>query len=43
VRRDKKYVGPPLNDAETKWLNAWMAKLGNTDVEKAKEKILYGR
>jgi len=43
VRRDRKYVGPPLNDAETRWLNSWMKSIGNTDIEKAKEKVLYGK
>ena len=27
IRRNKKYVGPPLNDAETAWLNDYMQKL----------------
>jgi len=34
IRRGKKYVGPPLNSAETAWLNDYMKKLGGNAPQK---------
>jgi hypothetical protein len=41
IRRNKKYVGPPLNDAETAWLNDYMKKLTGKTSQVGKEKVKF--
>jgi hypothetical protein len=41
IRKDKKYVGPPLNDAETAWLNDYMKKLTGKTSQVGKEKVKF--
>ena len=41
IRGNRKYVGPPLNDAETAWLNDYMQKLTGKTSQVGKEKVKF--